>query len=511
MKLFVRTAVAAAVVAMAGGVSAADISLSTDIVVVGGGSAGLTAAVAAADKGKKVILLEKNPMVGGATQFAEGIFAVESELQRLRSDTLTREKAFETLMEKHAYIVDSAKTRDFVYGSAENVEWLRKHGINFEVIRMTPWEEATWHVITDYKGMKGTDHGHGMIFGLKDNAEKLGVEIRTSTPATSLIKDKDGRIVGVKAKAKNGDILTISSKAVILASGGFGDDPNKIRDWAHRDPTAWLSSAPINKTGDGIQMAIDAGSKLGNVTFCAHTHAQGEGLKFLSNLYTTTWQPSALWVDKNGNRVANEEVVMSFSQSANTIYEALGHHVWSIWDDSQVKYMMEKGVDSGIGVLVPVGTKLPNLQKDIDEAIAAKSPVFKAATSVADLAKQIGVPVENLEQAVARYNHGCEEGHDGEFFKNVKYMRKLNTKKLYAIQLTGGYFSSIGGLRTSLKHEVLDKNDKPMPGLYAAGLEVSNVVGPTYMTWSSGYAFGFACYSGRHAGENAAAAIDAGK
>jgi fumarate reductase flavoprotein subunit len=511
MKLFVHTAVAAAVAAMAGGVSAANIALSTDIVVVGGGSAGLTAAVAAADKGKKVILLEKNPMVGGATQFAEGIFAVESELQRLRSDTLTREKAFETLMEKHAYFVDSAKTRDFVYGSAENVEWLRKHGINFEVIRMTPWEEATWHVITDYKGMKGTDHGHGMIYGLKDNAVKLGVDIRTSTPATSLIKSKSGRIVGVKAKAKNGDVLTISSKAVILASGGFGDDPNKIRDWAHRDPKAWLSSAPINKTGDGIQMAIDAGSKLGNVTFCAHTHAAGPGLKFLSNLYATTWQPSALWVDKNGNRVANEEVVMSFSQSANTIYEALGHHVWSIWDDAQVKYMMEKGVDSGIGVLVPVGTKLPDLQKDIDEALAAKSPVFKAASSVAALAKQIGVPVANLEAAVARYNHGCEEGHDGEFFKNVKYMRKLNTKKLYAIQLTGGYFSSIGGLRTSLKHEVLDKNDKPMPGLYAAGLEVSNVVGPTYMTWSSGYAFGYACYSGRHAGENAAAAIDARK
>ena len=511
MKLFVRTAVAAAVVAMAGGVSAADIALSTDIVVVGGGSAGLTAAVAAADQGKKVILLEKNPMVGGSTQFAEGLFAVESEYNRLRSDTLTREKAFESIMERHAYMIDSAKVRDYVFGSGENIDWLVKHGINFEVIRMTPWEEATWHVIHDYKGIAGTDHGHGLIHGLKDNADKLGVEIRTATPATSLITDKDGKIVGVKAKAKNGDILTISSKAVILASGGFGEDPNKIRDWAHRDPTAWLSSVPINKTGDGIQMAIDAGSKLGNVTFCAHTHAAGPGLKFLSNLYTTSWQPAALWVDKDGNRVANEEVVMSFSQSANTIYEARGHHVWSIWDDTQVKYMMEKGVDSGIGVLVPVGTKLPDLEKDIAESLAAKSPVFKAAGSVAELAQQIGVPVENLEAAVARYNHGCEVGHDGEFFKNVKYMRKLNTKKLYAIQLTGGYFSTIGGLRTARNHQVLDKNDKPMAGLYAAGLEVSNMVGTTYATWSSGYALGYACYSGRHAGENAAAAIDAAK
>lgn len=154
---------------------AADHNLSADILVVGAGSAGLTAAVQAAEKGKKVILLEKNLGVGGSSQFAEGLFAVGSEWNRLRSDPLTKEEAFKTLMEKHGYVIDAAKTKDYVEGSAENISWLAGHGIKFEVVRMTPWEAATWHVISDYKG---TNHGAGLIKGLKDAADKAGVETK---------------------------------------------------------------------------------------------------------------------------------------------------------------------------------------------------------------------------------------------------------------------------------------------------------------------------------------------
>ena len=198
---------------------AADHNLSADILVVGAGSAGLTAAVQAAEKGKKVILLEKNLGVGGSSQFAEGLFAVGSEWNRLRSDPLTKEEAFKTLMEKHGYVIDAAKTKDYVEGSAENISWLAGHGIKFEVVRMTPWEAATWHVISDYKG---TNHGAGLIKGLKDAADKAGVETKLGTPATELILNKEGAVLGAKAADKKGNTYTISAKAVILATGGFG-------------------------------------------------------------------------------------------------------------------------------------------------------------------------------------------------------------------------------------------------------------------------------------------------
>ena len=78
---------------------------------------------------------------------------------------------------------------------------------------------------------------------------------------------------------------------------------------------------------------------------------------------------------------------------------------------------------------------------------------------------------------------------------------------IYAIRLGSYFFSAFGGLVVNRDFQVLDKSNKPIKGLYATGLEVSKVVGHTYTTWTSGYAFGFAAYSGRHAGLNAAEAI----
>ena len=506
-RTFVRTVVAGAVTLALCPAFAAQKTLSADIVVVGAGSAGLTAAVQAAQKGAKVIVLEKNPFIGGNSQHAEGVFAVGSEWQRLRSDVLTKQQAFEGLMERHLHKLDANLVRDYVYGSAENVSWLASLGLTIECIRMTPWEEPTWHTFLDYKGV---NHGAALIKCLKDNADKLGVKTLVSTPAKSLVT-KDGVVVGVKARNDDSeDDYTINAKAVILASGGFADAKH-LKELAHRDPEGWKHSVPIGKTGDGLEMAYKVGAQKGRVSFVGHLGTEGKGISFPSQLYTTSWQPSTLWVNSDGVRFDNEAVAFSFSQAANAIYSQFGHYGWSIYDESQVKYMMERGVDSGVGVLVPVGAKLTNLKKEIQIALDAKSDGFKAATSVADLAKQIGVPAKQLEKEIVEYNKWCEQGHDNRFFKDERYLRKIDTKKLYAIKLKSYFFSSYGGLVINRGFQVLDLKNKPIKGLYAAGLEVSNMVGDTYTTWSSGHAFGYACYTGRHSGLLAAEFVKAAK
>lgn len=93
------------------------------------------------------------------------------------------------------------------------------------------------------------------------------------------------------------------------------------------------------------------------------------------------------------------------------------------------------------------------------------------------------------------------------FLKDRRYLRPLTGKKLYALKLKSYFFSAYGGLITNRDHQVLTKDSKPIPGLYAAGLEVSNMVGPTYPDFFSGHAFGFASYSGRHAAKNAVEAM----
>lgn len=479
---------------------AANQTINTDLVVVGAGSAGLSAAVQGAELGKKVVLLEKNPYVGGNSQHAEGLFAVDSEWNRLRSDPLTRQQAYEAFIKKQNHLVDPYKNKDFVEGSGENISWLASHGIEFEVRRETPDKDNTWHIIKNYKG---TNHGAGLIKGMKDAADKLGVTTMVSTPATDLIT-KDGKVVGVVAKDAKGNTYTINSKAVILASGSFGDDPQKVKEWGHRDPEGWKSSVPINKTGDGIVMATKIGAERGPISFIGHLGTEGKGIKFLSNLYAVSWQPFNLWVNSDGQRFTDESTSNAFSEAANGIYAQHDHYGWAIFDTNTIDYCMTKGIDSGIGVLVPVGTQLKNLQQDIKDALAVDSDGFKEADSIAELAKKINVPAKNLEATVAEYNKTCELQHDPVFLKDRRYLKPINGKKYYALKLKSYFFSAYGGLVTNRQHQVLDTHHKPIPGLYAAGLEVSNMVGPTYPDFFSGHAFGFASYSGRHAAINAA-------
>ena len=120
------------------------------------------------------------------------------------------------------------------------------------------------------------------------------------------------------------------------------------------------------------------------------------------------------------------------------------------------------------------------------------------------MAKKINVPAKNLEATVAEYNKTCELQHDPMFLKDRRYLKPINGKEYYALKLKSYFFSAYGGLVTNRQHQVLDTHHKPIPGLYAAGLEVSNMVGPTYPDFFSGHAFGFASYSGRHAAINAA-------
>ena len=103
-----------------------------------------------------------------------------------------------------------------------------------------------------------------------------------------------------------------------------------------------------------------------------------------------------------------------------------------------------------------------------------------------------------------QYNKACEVGHDGEYYKEKTYLRPLNTKKLYAIKLKAYFFSSYGGLNTNRKHQVLDKNNKPIKGLYAAG-EVTTGVHGSNRVGGNGLLDAFVF--GRIAGENAAVGL----
>mgnify|MGYP002679170160 FL=1 len=505
MKSVKLTAVTAAVIAtaMLPGAWAAEHAMNADVVVIGAGGAGMAASVKAAENGAKVVLLEKNAFIGGGAAFAEGLYGIETEWQRSKNYGLSSAESSKYVQRFHHFKADGKLNRLFMDESAKSLEWLAKHDITFEAIQVSPAETMTWHVIGKYKD---TNHGAAYIAALKDHADKLGVKTMVGTPAKSLIM-KNGKVAGVKAEDGDGETYTITTSQVILATGGFGDNRDMIRSELHQDPDHVKASVPLNKTGDGIQMAWAAGADRTPMTAVLHPGTEGKGIKFLSNLYVMSWQPFNMWVNNRGERFAPETLTFEFSLAGNAIESQYQNYGWAIFDDAAIDYVNTKGVDVGVGVLIPTKTQLTNLKKELDEAVKMGSDSVKTASSVKALAKKIGVPADALAATYADYNKAARVHYDGDFFKEAQWLRPIDKGNLYAVRVQPYFFCTLGGVRVDRGMHVLDKNDKPIPGLYAAGVDAGGLWSDTYTTWTSGHAFGFAAWSGQKAAENAVKAL----
>jgi len=494
----VRLALIVVTIAISGNAYAAERKFSTDVVVIGGGSTGMSAAVTAAEGGAKVIVLEKNPYLGGGSNFAEGPFAVESELQRAKSYHLTKDEAFKHIMEFGHYKTDGRLLRQFVNDSGENMAWLQAHGVQLDPIHISVTEPMVWHVIQNRGHII---HGSALVTALQLKAKELGVSFMLRTPAKKLMYSGN-RVTGVEAVDHKGNKVIVSAKSVIIATGGFGNSKEKIKEWTKFDPEAFKPTLPLNKTGDGIQMAKDVGADTEGENLMLHLGTEGTGIIPLGGIWTMTWQPN-LWVNKYGERFVDEAVAFSFAQAGNAVARQRGYYAWSIFDDSAVDFAVEKGVDNGVGVIVPVTAKLKNLREEIKNAVAANSESFKAADSIEELSRQIGVPAEALAKSYANYNQFAENHYDKQFAKEHRWLKPINKGKLYAVKLLPYHFVSIGGIRVNESMAVIDKNDRPISGLYAGGCDIGGLYGDTYTLWASGHAYGWAVYSGRMAAVNA--------
>jgi fumarate reductase flavoprotein subunit len=482
---------------------AADKRITTDIVVIGGGSTGMAAALAGAQGGAKVVVLEKNQYLGGSSNFAEGLFAVESELQRANSYGLSKDEAFKRITEFGHYKINVPLIRQFVNDSASNIEWLRKQGVEFDAIQISPTEPMVWHVIKE----KGHFiHGGALITTLQKKAKDLGVTFMLRTPAKKLIYS-DNRVTGVEAVDHKGNKVTVEAKAVIIATGGFGNSKEKIAQWTKFNPDYFKPTLPLNKTGDGIQMAKDIGADTEGENLMLHIGTEGKGIVRMGGIYTMASQPSNLWVNKYGERFVDEAIAFSFAQAANSVARQRGYFAWSIFDDAAVEFATEKGVDHGVGVIVPATTKLKNLREEIRNAVAANSESFKAAGSIEELARQIGVPADALKKTYDDYNKYAENLYDQQFAKEHRWLKPINKGKVYAVKLMVYHFTSIGGIRVNKDMAVIDSNDKPITGLYAGGVDIGGLYSDTYTLWASGHAYGWSVYSGRMAAASALKAL----
>jgi fumarate reductase flavoprotein subunit len=469
-----------------------------DVIVMGSGVAGLAAALTAAEEGAKVILCEKQRALGGTSNFFQGTFAVESHLQRAEFITYTRDEAFKGIMEYSHWRADPRLVRVIVDQSAATIAWLEQQGVEFvEVMNNMPGAPRTYHV------PRGT--GEAVVKALATRAKARGVDVRLSCPVTQLLKTS-GAATGALVE-QDGDEVELRAPAVVVASGGYLSNKEWVKKFTGFElGVDVVPVGNVGKTGDGIRMAWEAGAGKSGVEVLEllRIGPLGPGHLEKSPLEYAAVQPE-LWVDSDGRRFCDETVTFYETAMGNASARTRNGCSYTILDTAAVERLMTRGIDKSHGTGLRPGAQLPDLARDLENALQSGDPEVFGADSVEELAGKIEVPPAELRSAVDEYNRFALQRHDDLFAKDPQFMRALVGPRFYAIRARTICLGTMGGIRINERCEAVDANGKAIPGLYAAGYDAGGMYGDSYpIRPSSGLSSAFAINSGRVAGRNAA-------
>jgi fumarate reductase flavoprotein subunit len=222
-------------------------------------------------------------------------------------------------------------------------------------------------------------------------------------------------------------------------------------------------------------------------------------------------EPHSIWVNKRGLRFTDECITFYHYEAQNAFAQQPDKIAYSIYDSQMMQAMIDegRGLMMGMpGMGAPEGAsgkkvKMPELVKALQQPVNNKVWV-KVSDSWDEIARWIGADPEVLKATIDEYNTACDQGHDPIFAKDRQYLLPLRTPPYFAVEGHITYVNTIGGIKINEHMQVLDKQDTPIPGLYAAGVDTGGWESETYCSRISGHAFSFAINSGRIAGESVA-------
>lgn len=474
-----------------------NIDESADVVVIGSGATGLAAALTAAEAGAKVILFEKQRSLGGSTNFFEGTFAVESHMQRERYITYSRDEAFKAIMEYSHWRANARIVRAFVNESAETISWLEKNGVEFiDATINLPDCPRTYHTV------KGA--GEAVVKSLATRAKAKGVRIHLGSPVKKIVKE-NGRVAGVIAE-DNDEEIRFDARVIVIGTGGYTNNKQWIKKYTGYD--LGINIFPlgnVDKTGDGIRMAWEAGSdKEGmGVMELFRIGPMGPEFPMKSQIQIAAIQPD-LWIDPKGERFCDEGIAFNDTSVGNVNARYKEGYTWTLIDDSIKHIMIEKGISRNLAIEHPPGTRLLNIDKELQSVLEIGTGDVFSSNSIETLAEMMIVDPNVLRATVDEYNGFCAKGHDELYAKDPKFLRPLIGPTFYAFKVRTVCLGTLGGIKVNHKFEVIDKKGDPIPGLYAGGMDAGGNWGDSYpIMQCSGASSAFAFNSGRIAGKNA--------
>ena len=441
--------------------------LDTDIVIIGAGGAGMAAAAEAHDAGKSVIVIEKMPIVGGNTIRATGgMNAAETKYQEEGLDT--KETFYEDTMKGGKDVNNPDLLHTMVDNAAESLEWLNDMGAG--LTRVTLSGGATNPRI--HTPEDGSAVGPVVVKVLSEKLEKDGATMMLETKAKELLLE-DGVVVGVLVEDADGSEFKINSKAVILATGGFGANSEMVESY-REDLVGFSTTNHAGAVGDGIVLAENAGADLTDIKeIQIHPTTDKEtGYMFTEGLRGD----GAILVNAEGERFTGELLTRDVV-SANILKETDG--IAYLITNEKIKEenaALVKYIDSGYTV---------------------------EGSTIEDLAEELAMDKEVLKATLVRYGELVEKGVD-EDFERENLTEGLEEGPYYALKVTPGIHHTMGGVKIDTDTHVIDKEGNVIKGLYAAGEVVGGVHGANRI---GGNAVTDIIVFGRIAGKTSAAEI----
>lgn len=432
-----------------------DEDVDTEFVVVGSGGAGLSAAVTLAERGKKVIIVEKMPRLGGNTLVCG---ALMNSYDPIRSKGTKYE---------------GATAQDFADWTWEGGNEAGKMDV-IQTFAEQSWPTTQWLVdeigVVFYKDLWGNwghmpelPNGLGFINPFVKKVEEYGIPCYMEAALTEIVMD-NGRAAGIIAEKEGGGVLTVNaSKGVILATGGLGHNLDMVKELDSRYDDITLSTNPVNATGECFAIAEAAGANLINMDSIQAVHfadpATGQ----------VDWDlesPNSIFVNVEGKRFMNEE--MPRDDSVAGLSQQTDHLMFTISDSKDWPTM-----DTVTSFGVTIGECLE------------RGKGFRADT-LEELAQMIGCDAAGLKATVDEYNTMVEAGEDTAYqLVDMPDRQKIDQPPFYASKLTIAIHYTNGGIEINPQAQVLDASGSVIPGLYAAGECAGGVMGTNRMGGNS--------------------------
>ncbi|WP_239455606.1 FAD-dependent oxidoreductase [Nocardioides gilvus] len=433
-----------------------------DVVVVGAGTAGLPCAIHAAQGGAKVLLLDKDPKIGGTLHVTGGHMAAAGTRRQA-------ERGIEDSAELHLAdiqrITQGTAREDLVTVVAQNaaatIEWLQDRDFPFapETPRIVYGHEPYEIARTYY----GKDEGVSILEVFQAELDRTVAEhdltVWTASPVTEILQDSEGVATGVSV-LRGGDEVEVTARAVVLATGGYGADAELFQEL---EGAPLVSAAARTSTGDGLHLGMAVGARLQGAgtylpTFGGLPDPQSPGRANWNDRQRLTSErpPREIYVDMDGKRWVREDEE-SIDEKERALVGIPDQTFWTIFDDAAL------ALSTGTMNEMIVG-----LEPDAVRAVADTRVGVHSASSLDELARKAGIDPAGLVSTVETYNSYVAAGEDPEFGRTY-LPAPIAQGPFYAVRNHAITLVTFQGLDIDAEFQVRDEAGEVIPGLYAIG------------------------------------------